>query len=304
MQKFNWYIALHLDKLQLGVKYIPSGRHASRNFHDHVFSELALVLHPNGAVHYAEGRGCALGRGDVILMHPGRIHGYANAGDLEIFNIVYEAEKLPLPRFDGGSMRLFNLLVMPQADVRSSPEKPLLRLPEETLARAEALAFELQKELEGDEPGKSLRAYAIFINLLTLICRAGGGLPHSKGYSGALAPALNYLNMHFREIPDLDALARGANMSRRGFFRHFRELTGMSPLQYRHDRCLSEARRLLLNTDMTLSEIAYECGFYDSNHLNRMFKTATGIPPGRFRRQAHPSAADLSRADSPLPEPY
>lgn len=285
-QKFNWGNALHLENLYLGTKYISRGRHASNRFHDHIYSELALILNPNGAVHWAEGRGCPLRRGDVILMHPGNVHGYENAENLEIFNIVYEAGKLPLPILDGGEMPLFNMVIMPKLDRRQSPEHPLLNLSEEALNRVMGLAFELQNELECDEQGKYLRAYSLFLNLLTLVCRSGGGSPGPRAHFGSIAHALNHLNMHFRETPDIDFLARTANMSRRGFFRHFRELTGMSPLQYRHNRCLAEAKRLLLNTDKTLSEIAYECGFYDSNHLSRLFKAANSISPGRFRRRS------------------
>ena len=284
MEKFNWYNALHLEQLQLGTKYIRSGRHSSKLFHDHIFSELALILNPRGAVHWAEGRSCPLRRGDVILMHPGIVHGYENAGELEIFNIVYQSEKLPLPYLDGGGMRLFDMVVLPREDKRKDPERPLLHLEEPLLAEVTALGFELQKELESDAPGKYLRAFALFIDLLTLICRAGGPAGQKERF-GSLAAALNQMNQDFREAPDIDLLARNANMSRRGFFRHFRELTGMSPLQYHHERCLDEAKRLLLNTDLTLSEIAFRCGFYDSNHLNRRFKAANGVSPGRFRRR-------------------
>jgi len=279
---YNWSNALHLENLCLGAKHIGRGLHTSNRFHDHIYSELALILHADGAVHWAEGRSCVLRRGDVILMHPGNVHGYENAESLEIFNLVYEAGKLPLPILDGGEMPLFNMIIIPKLDCRESPEQPLLSLPEETLERVSGLAFELLGELECGEHGKYLRAYSLFLNLLTLICRTED-IPASKTRFGSITHALNHLNTHFRETPDIDFLARTANMSRRGFFRHFRELTGMSPLQYRHNRCLAEAKRLLLNTDKTLSEIAYECGFYDSNHFARLFKAANSISPGRWR---------------------
>lgn len=284
-QTYNWCNALHLENLYLGAKHISRGLHTSNRFHDHIYSELALILDADGTVHWADGRSCALRRGDVLLMHPGHVHGYENAETLEIFNLVYEAGKLPLPILDGGEMPLFNMIVIPKLDRRESPEHPLLNLPEETLNRVTELAFEFQGELECGEQGKYLRAYSLFLNLLTLICRTDGS-PAAKARFGSISHALNYLNQHFKETPDIDFLARTANMSRRGFFRHFRELTGMSPLQYRHNRCLAEAKRLLLDTDKTLSEIAYECGFYDSNHFARLFRAANSISPGRWRNRS------------------
>jgi len=49
---------------------------------------------------------------------------------------------------------------------------------------------------------------------------------------------------------------------------------------------LAAAEDLLRNSDMTIDEIAYQCGFYDSNHFNKHFKTAYGTSPGKFRRNA------------------
>ena len=84
----------------------------------------------------------------------------------------------------------------------------------------------------------------------------------------------------------VDTLARNVNMSRRGFFRKFRELTGITPLQYVMNKRLAAAEDLLHNSDMTIDEIAYQCGFYDSNHFNKHFKAAYGTSPGKFRRMA------------------
>ena len=52
--------------------------------------------------------------------------------------------------------------------------------------------------------------------------------------------------------------------------------------QYR----LREVKLRLLSSDLSLDEIAYECGFGDRSVMSRVFKAAEGISPSEFRNKA------------------
>lgn len=276
----------HLERVQLGVKRIKRGHHREMNFHDHRFSELTLILNPAGAIHWAEGRSCQLARGDVILMHPGKLHAYEHAAELELFNLLYEPDKLPLPQLDGSFMQLFPAVTSAHdPDKNRPPEKPILRLSETQLVHAESLAGELENELTGNSPGKNLRSFAIFIDLLTFICQSGGGTSPAQDHGNPVSAALRFINNNFHEPLNIDQLARNSNMSRRNFFRKFRDLTGESPWQYIKKRRLAAAEELLKNSTLSLSEIASDCGFYDSNHLNCQFRKNFKCTPGSLRKK-------------------
>ncbi|MFS4483641.1 helix-turn-helix domain-containing protein [Hyunsoonleella sp. 2307UL5-6] len=58
-----------------------------------------------------------------------------------------------------------------------------------------------------------------------------------------------------------------------------------SPLQIIHERVVLEAKRLLIYTDKTAKEIAYEVGFEDASHLSRLFKKHTELSPSDFKKQ-------------------
>ena len=62
--------------------------------------------------------------------------------------------------------------------------------------------------------------------------------------------------------------------------------TGYTALECIHQAVISRVRELLLGTDKTVSEIAYETGFLYPHHLSRLFKRVTGTTPGAFRKQA------------------
>jgi len=62
-----------------------------------------------------------------------------------------------------------------------------------------------------------------------------------------------------------------------------------SPLQIIHERVVLEAKRLLIYTDKTAKEIAYEVGFEDASHLSRLFKKHTALSPSDFKKQLQKS---------------
>ncbi|MES1223193.1 MAG: helix-turn-helix transcriptional regulator [Bacteroidota bacterium] len=51
------------------------------------------------------------------------------------------------------------------------------------------------------------------------------------------------------------------------------------------DRVLLEAKRLLTNADMSVTEIAFSLNFQDNSYFNRFFKKYVGVPPDEFRKQ-------------------
>ncbi|MHB2168655.1 helix-turn-helix domain-containing protein [Alsobacter sp. R-9] len=95
----------------------------------------------------------------------------------------------------------------------------------------------------------------------------------------------------FREHPRLDdcALALGVTPSRLN--RACRAVAGASATALLHDRIVMEAKRNLLYTGMTVSEVAISLGFDDPAYFSRFFAGRTGVPPGAFRARRRPAAA-------------
>lgn len=277
---------LHLEKLRIALTRIGYGKNRDMNFHEHKFSEAAIILSSTDTVHWADGRSAPLMRGDVILMHPGSVHAYEHTGHLALVNLIYNADQLPLPHLDGGELRRFCFFLDPTCR-EASPEKPIVHLDEKTLSSVESLMVQLEHELNGNAPGKHLCAFGLFVAILVRLCRAGGRASQSE-YVSAAVPALHYLNLHCRENVSVDQLARLCCLSRTHFFRRFRELAGCSPREYQRQKRLELAESLLRTTGERLDYIAYYCGFCDSNHLIRHFSRRYGISPGVFRKTKEP----------------
>ncbi|TYA74004.1 helix-turn-helix domain-containing protein [Seonamhaeicola marinus] len=58
-----------------------------------------------------------------------------------------------------------------------------------------------------------------------------------------------------------------------------------SPLKLIHERIVLEAKRLLIYTNKTAKEIAFDLGFEDASHLSRLFKKHTSFSPSDFKKQ-------------------
>jgi AraC-like DNA-binding protein len=97
----------------------------------------------------------------------------------------------------------------------------------------------------------------------------------------AVARAISYIHENWRADFDLDHLAREARVSPSHLVRIFNQRVGMPPSAYRRNLRVLAAQRLF-RLGWPLVEVALECGFYDQSHLNRHFKSATGVTPRQF----------------------
>jgi AraC family transcriptional regulator len=83
----------------------------------------------------------------------------------------------------------------------------------------------------------------------------------------------------------LRELAATAGYSRSHFLRAFRATTGMTPHRYVLHQRIERAGRLLRDARMSISEVAYRCGFSSQSHLTSALRKVWGLTPAEYRRQ-------------------
>lgn len=86
----------------------------------------------------------------------------------------------------------------------------------------------------------------------------------------------------------VEDLARQARMSSRHLGRHFKHLTGTTPLQWLHTQRIRHAQELLETTDATVDTIAAATGMGTATTLRRHFHRSVGVPPDTYRRTFRP----------------
>ncbi|MEU3605102.1 helix-turn-helix domain-containing protein [Streptomyces sp. NPDC035033] len=86
----------------------------------------------------------------------------------------------------------------------------------------------------------------------------------------------------------VEDMARRARMSSRHLARHFKHLTGTTPLHWLHTQRVRRAQELLETTDATVDAIAAATGMGTATTLRRHFHRSVGVPPDAYRRTFRP----------------
>lgn len=95
---------------------------------------------------------------------------------------------------------------------------------------------------------------------------------------------------NFRKFHQVQDYADLIHKSSKTISNLFSKYSDKSPLQTIHERVLLEAKRLLLYTDKTTKEIAYEIGFQDIPNFSRFFKKHTQFAPSKYRDEQQNSS--------------
>lgn len=150
----------------------------------------------------------------------------------------------------------------------------LLDNPGDIPALAPLIEREVMYRLLQGEQGAAVRHLALGHSTLSQIGRA-----------------IAWIKTNYAQRFSAEAVAEAANMSPASLFRHFREVTGTSPLQYQKRIRLQEARQLLLAEDSVVATIAFQVGYDSPSQFNREYGRLFGVTPARDAARLRKGAA-------------
>jgi AraC-like DNA-binding protein len=139
----------------------------------------------------------------------------------------------------------------------------------------------------------------LLLELLDVLARDRDATPiASAGYlaklktreGDAIDRALGYLNKNYKEPITLDDVCRHLHVSPATCNRLLRKSIGRSFKTALIEMRISHACRLLLESDRSIVEIAYESGFTNLSNFNRRFKEMKGQSPKQYRNLMSPAA--------------
>jgi len=116
----------------------------------------------------------------------------------------------------------------------------------------------------------------------------------------SLTPAVELISKNYERAITIAEMAATVSMSTSYFSRMFKSHFGSSPYQYLRRIRIMAVCDLLSTTDISLSVIAAQTGFYDQSHLSNEFRRERGMAPVIYRRRYHGVAAQrLARMTMP-----
>jgi AraC-like DNA-binding protein len=101
-----------------------------------------------------------------------------------------------------------------------------------------------------------------------------------------LQDAIHYIELHFKEHIEQQALAKRCGMTPFRFSRLFKQTYGVGFLEFVQRKRMDKAEELLSNSEMPITSIAYAVGFQDPSYFARSFKQYFGCCPSDYRQGA------------------
>ena len=275
--------------LPLAVKWESSQKPMVQ--HSHRFTELVIVLSGYG-IHQGNGFRSEISRGDILVIPLGCTHNYQECQQLSLVNIIFDFDRLPIPFMDMHLLPGFHELFPESGEFFRTPRPcPWLRLTEDQLTNLEPQLNELHMEYKNFTPGRDFRMLSLFMVITGKIVSA---YPLSSSLNGnelfptyQLSTVLGFLNREFSNPITLQDILRRIPMSRSTLNRNFIKAFGMSPMRYLNKLRLDHAAKLLNSSNLSISEVARQSGFEDSNYFSRIFHKNFGTPPGKWRKIKH-----------------
>ena len=232
--------------------------------HSHSCVEITLIV--SGRVeHTINGKKEYAYPGCLYIFYPNSTHRLQNAQACELYNISCYPDFLRILGSELSCLQNFQRLFDGNESAIGMNIGGLLFHDMKTLIEKMHVVF-MNRELNDRQV--TLRSMlSIFLILMTQ-----ADIPQSfKSKDYSLYESVRFMEKHYSEPISLGQLAKLSCMSKNHFLRRFREIFGTSPIRYWGDLRLSEARKILLATDCTVSEAAILTGFYSGSHLSREF---------------------------------
>lgn len=136
------------------------------------------------------------------------------------------------------------------------------------------------------EPGYAVSAQATLMKLMLIFYRnQSKGTTLRDSGKKKLAPALLIMNNEISENYSMDYYAKKCHMSKSSFLHTFSKVMDTTPIKYINERKIRNAKRMLIETDMQISEISTALGFSSPQYFSKTFFLYVGIRPKDYRRQ-------------------
>ncbi len=252
----NWYIAPHSHPQFTQIVLVRSGSGVMlADDYKHAFNSHSVLIVPVHVVHgfkYAEDT-------DGWVLTISESHQRTLMTREPSFAAVWKASKVLSLEDSPGAFHALN----------------------ETLLR-------LDNELDIGAPGAVVAAEAYLTTILVTLLRVMGAQDEAptatpRGHGAIVAQFKDLVERRYREGWPLQRFSDELNVSAVALRKACESVLGKTPNQLIHDRIIVEAKRNLIYSDLSISQIAFWLGFEDPSYFSRFFTKQTGERPAAFR---------------------
>lgn len=156
------------------------------------------------------------------------------------------------------------------------------QIDERDIPAVEAIFLKMHTYKAENTFGKWIRASCI-VELLAYLQKYS--LESARSESDTMTNAISYINQNVQRDLTIDEICKVLHISKYHFCRAFKKATGTTVMKYIQKTRIVMAKSMLLNENLSVSEISARCGFSSVSYFSRIFKEETGVSPFYFKRQ-------------------
>ena len=240
--------------------------------HTHSYTELFYIIGGNGQFQIDDER-FPVRAHQLVIVNPNIIHTELSyeAHPLEYIVLGIEGLEISIPETNESRYCVYTL----------PPENKVLTCMQNILL-----------EMQEREPEHPMVCQAYMdILVVQLMRNTGTSMTQVSGNSPTnrqCAAIRRYIDNHYKEQLTLDLLAAEANVNKYYLAHAYKQTYGISPINYMISRRIQEGKRLLVETDLSLSQISGILGFSSASYFSQSFRKAEGISPAEYRKNNMP----------------
>jgi AraC-like DNA-binding protein len=249
--------------------------------HRHSFYHMVLFTEGKG-YHTVDFEQFTVQPGQIYFMAPGQVHSWNFKGEVDGYIVNFSAELFA--NFKQGSNYLEQFSFF-----NGIANDSVLKLKGKTFEEVKRLFEQVIKESTGKDGYAPDMIRSLLVELFIHVSRA------NPATSSKEVPKQNMLILqNFRKLVDTYYAEKHLPKEYAAMLyitpNHLNalcnDLLGKQAGEVIRERILLEAKRLLVNADMTIQEIAYQLHFTDNSHFGKFFKKYTMLTPEEFRKTA------------------
>ena len=264
--KSNNALTFYSDSISIKRRQLTNG---SVRGHYHDCFELEINLNGD-AINVINDSSYPIHKNSFYLLSPADIHKLNIADSVDMISIKFT--ELPLSKT---ILSLLNTATYPIVGEFSDSQFETLLSP--------ILNLHSGIDSFSNEIYRDIYARSVVEMLLSVVLDQNQSTKNNATESQIMFSLLSYVKKHFRENIPLDMLAKQYGYNTNYLRSKFRQLTGKSYVTFVNDERLTFAHRLVVLTDMQISEISDSAGFETLSYFSRIFKEKYGISPINLR---------------------
>ncbi|MEE0897400.1 MAG: AraC family transcriptional regulator [Acutalibacteraceae bacterium] len=252
-----------------------------KELHTHEFIEIIFISDGEG-IQIVDGTEHRVKRGDILFVNFGESHAFKSSS-MEFTHILLRPEFMSERLID--SENIFDVFALPRfSSIRGElSESKVASFSGEELHALSEIIDTMLSEYEGKRPGYRAMLYGYMQVLFTMLIRClSGSAERGTATTDTIA---RYIDEHLSEHITLGDIARNCFYNPSYFSRKFKSVYGKNLIEYINERRLMLAKKLLCETDDSVTEIGICAGFVSQSHFYKSFKKRYGYTPLEYRKK-------------------